>query len=143
MSVQAKQQQEQVTKEEDKKESSYDKYNGSKLRDDIAHMIASPEVLKQKITEGHKMHAERQKEKAKLKAATAPPAPIVTRRVGYKKLVITIPEDMAQLILNYAGHSASKQATIQVWYADNKEPQLDKDKRTVLPVFPLSKLEDK
>jgi hypothetical protein len=140
MSSQAKQQQEQITKEEDEKKESPHQYNGSKLRKDIAHMIASPEVLKQKITEGHKMEAERQK--AKLKPAPAV-APIVKRKVGYKKLVITIPEDVAYLILNYAGHSASKQATIQVWYADNKEPQLDRDKRTVLPVFPLSKLEDK
>ena len=135
-----------VQKQEDKPG---EKYNGSKLRSDIAHMLANPEeVLKADILKGRQETVKKPELKKAVipktqtiktvKPAVKPQPPKV--RVGYKKLIVTIPEDLARTILNYAGHSASKQATIQIWYAEGKQPQADTDPKTVSPVYPLFNL---
>lgn len=106
-------------------------YTGEFLAEDVKKMLAEP--TQKKESQSPTTAAPRAAPKAK---TTIRHNPAQTQRVGYRKITITIPEEIALTILNYAGHSSKKSATLDVWYAQNKEPKVDNP----LPTYPLANL---
>lgn len=106
-------------------------YTGAILSKDIKKLLGEPEPKKD--TESTKIKAVQPlvKPKTTIKHKSAQ-----TQRVGFSKLMITIPEEIALTILNYAGHSSKKSATLEVWYAKDKQPQIGNP----LPTYPLANL---
>lgn len=115
-------------------------YDGSRLGKSISKMVAEmpdkssnkiTSILKPVQTQTPKVVTTGQKPSASPQASLKPAS-----KVGFSKITVTITEEMALQILNYAGHSSKKAATIDVFYAQHKPTQVE----NALPVYPLAQL---
>jgi hypothetical protein len=108
-------------------------YTGKVLGEDIKEMLQRQEQKKDTPSATKAVKPTLAKPKTAIKQKQTPAQ---THRVGFSKLTITIPADMAYIIWNYTGHSSQKSATLDVWYTKGKEPQIDHP----LPTYPLADL---
>jgi hypothetical protein len=129
----AKTQQPQQQPQPQKPKTRY-QYNGSHLSESIRGLMKEPE---KQITADLKKEQVKPSPKAKVAVVSRIVSEKPLQLIGYRKVFVTITEREAQYILNYAGFSKAKKATIQVWFAEGKEPIVDPDVRTISPVGPL------